>query len=192
MGEPFKNYGTKEEPLYIAAHVMKSVGFLHNGNRHRYIVKMKPDEAIRAYRIGKNKKTFNMLTLKGLKRFLCYTRKNVPEEILKYYGITEYNKINTDETLWLANIRKAFSGEQIIEQFALDKYRLDAYLPQQNIIIEVDENGHSAYNVAEEAERTRFINQVLKNPTWIRFDPYRANIFEVIGQIYLAITTKKK
>jgi very-short-patch-repair endonuclease len=191
MEEPFKNYGTDEQPLYIAGEVFRYFGFTHEANQSRYIKQLKPNEAIRSYRLPDNmvkkNRVRNMLTLKGLKRFLCYTRKNVSPEILNYYGITEHNKINVDERLWLAHIKKSFVCEEVIEQFALDTYRLDAYFPAHNIVIEVDEHGHAEYNVADEAARTARVNQVLKNPTWIRFDPYKADIFEVIGLIYAAI-----
>jgi very-short-patch-repair endonuclease len=128
-----------------------------------------------------------MFTLKGIKRFLCDTRKYIPPEILDYYNIVEHNKINIDERMWLANIKKAFPNDEIIEQYRVDKYLVDAYLPAHNIIIEVDEHGHSAYNKEDESERTACINQQLDNPRWIRFNPYRANIFEVLGLINTSI-----
>ncbi len=168
MEEPFKNYGTSEQPLYIATYVGKI--FKYDRQRISKIVNtFQSDEVIRNYKLPNNTvNNFpyrNMFTLKGLKRFLCQTRKHVPEKILNYYGIAEYNKINMDEGMWLAHIKKAFQGEEIIEQFRLDTYRLDAYFPAHNVIIEVDEYGHSAYNVADEAARSARVNQVLKNPT---------------------------
>ena len=128
-----------------------------------------------------------MFTLKGLKRFLIYTRRQVPEEIINFYDIPEYNKITVEERVWLTNIKKAFSGEEIIEQFSIDRYCLDAYSPVHNIVIEIDENDHSGYNIAKEVAITNRVNLILKDPTWIRFNPYKADIFEVIGLIYTAI-----
>ena len=57
----------------------------------------------------------------------------------------------------------------IIMEYSVKPYRIDAYIPQYNIAIEIDENEHSYYDKEKEIERSRFITQQLRC-SWIRVD----------------------
>lgn len=54
-------------------------------------------------------------------------------------------------------------------EYSVKPYRIDAYIPQYNIAIEIDENEHSSYDREKEIERSRFITQQLRC-SWIRID----------------------
>lgn len=54
-------------------------------------------------------------------------------------------------------------------EYSVKPYRIDAYIPQYNIAIEIDENEHSSYDREKEIERSRFITQQLRC-SWIRVD----------------------
>jgi very-short-patch-repair endonuclease len=71
-------------------------------------------------------------------------------------------------------------------QCAVSKYRVDAYSKKFNIILECDEDDHKQYDKAKDVERTRAINQLLDDPSWIRFNP-KDDIFEVIGRISMLV-----
>lgn len=71
-----------------------------------------------------------------------------------------------------------------------DPYKLDAYLPKYNIVIEVDEYSHRSYDFIKRLERCTALNAVLKNPHYVRFDPYDTDItiYQIIGKIHRLIT----
>ena len=48
----------------------------------------------------------------------------------------------------------------------------------------------AGYNLDKELARTNIINKILKNPTFIRFDPYdgQNTIFKIIGEIHYAMS----
>lgn len=58
---------------------------------------------------------------------------------------------------------------EIIMEYSVKPYRIDAYIPQHNIAIEIDENDHAFYDKEKEIERSRFITQQLRC-SWIRVD----------------------
>ena len=58
---------------------------------------------------------------------------------------------------------------EIIMEYSVKPYRIDAYVPQYNIAIEIDENDHAFYDKEKEIERSRFITQQLRC-SWIRVD----------------------
>lgn len=58
---------------------------------------------------------------------------------------------------------------EIIMEYSVKPYRIDAYIPQYNIAIEIDENDHAFYDKEKEIERSRFITKQLRC-SWIRVD----------------------
>lgn len=67
-------------------------------------------------------------------------------------------------------------------------YKIDCYLPQYKIAIEIDEYGHKYYNKKQEKEREKYILKKL-NCVFVRCNPNNKdfNIFEFIGDINLKI-----
>ncbi len=133
-------------------------------------------------------KKCKLLKLTGLKKVLCAVRRNVKKEILDYYDITELNRFQCEEAKYLDPIMEAFQGEEITSQYQVGTYRLDAYFPRYNIVIEVDEPGHKYYKFKAQLERIVTINFILKNPIIIRIDlSENVSIFKIINRIYRAI-----
>lgn len=58
----------------------------------------------------------------------------------------------------------------LIQQFKLGSYRIDAYIPEKRVAICCDENGHSEYDSDEEDAREDFIMRTLFCSV-VRFDP---------------------
>ena len=42
----------------------------------------------------------------------------------------------------LSHVQEAFKGEEMIEQYHVDGYRIDLYFPEYKLAIECDEFGH--------------------------------------------------
>ncbi|NDC96255.1 DUF559 domain-containing protein, partial [bacterium] len=85
----------------------------------------------------------SFLSIIGVQRVICSSRK--PDSILmcKDLGIHCQLKLCPVETTYIDCIKKAFRGEHFIEQYKVDNYFIDLYLPKFNIAVEIDENHHS-------------------------------------------------
>lgn len=203
---PFTNYGTEVEPLYLASEVRKYLN-IADKDICNFTNRFNDTEILRNQKVeitkkSKKNKLFqiklnaHLLTINRVKRLLTVVRKQVPHELLDYFEVPTYNRIVPEETEWLKHIKNVFKGEKMLTQFVVKSthtmmFRLDLYFPEYNLIIEVDEGGHKGYDQKNEFIRTNTINDILEDPTWIRFDPYKADIFEIINRIYTHIKNYK-
>ena len=69
----------------------------------------------------------------------------------------------------LIQLSNKIPSVDIIMEYSVKPYRIDAYIPQYNIAIEIDENDHAFYDKEKEIERSRYITQQLRC-SWIRVD----------------------
>lgn len=148
-----------------------------------YMVKMRKMETNGGEQDGK------FLTLLGLYRILTRTRKPVSIDFANDLGIKiEKRKFTCTETDCIECIKKAFKGEEMIEQYAVGKYKIDLYIPKYNLVIECDENRHN-YIVEADANREENIYELLDGCWFIRFYPDKKdfNIFKVINDIHTHI-----
>lgn len=194
--EPFINYGTVEEPLYLTSNIAKISGIprrticdqIFRLSTQDIVVKTINVETIRRALFYTQVKKCKLLKLTGLRKVLCAVRHNIKQDILDYYSITELNRFQCEEAKYLDPIIEAFQGEEIITQYQVGSYRLDAYFPRYNIVVEVDEPGHRYYKIKHQLERTVSINFMLKNPTIIRINLLEnVSIFKIINKVYKAI-----
>ncbi|ARB11586.1 hypothetical protein CB7_112 [Pectobacterium phage vB_PatM_CB7] len=58
-------------------------------------------------------------------------------------------------------VENLFSGYEIHSQFMCGPYRIDWYIPECNIIVELDEMGHRYYDKEAEKEREEYICSAL-------------------------------
>ena len=129
------------------------------------------------------------LTLQGLYRFLLKSRKNKAVILSKELGFEiERIKFVCTETDCIDCIMKAFSGEEMVEQFPVYIFKIDLYFPKYNLAIECDENAHK-YRKKADIEREYIISEILDCCTFIRFRPDEKdfNIFNIINEIYSLI-----
>jgi hypothetical protein len=86
--------------------------------------------------------------------------------LLKMFGFDNDIPISSCiESNLMQIISNAFADDDISLQHYVGRYFLDAYFQKYNIVVECDENGHKGYNAVLDAERTRFVDKVLKKPT---------------------------
>jgi very-short-patch-repair endonuclease len=105
--------------------------------------------------------------------------------ISKLENINIVNVIMTLENSTIGFICNSFKNIIKCErQFKIGKYPVDLYLPELNLVIECDENGHKNYNVEEEIIREKYIKDKL-NSTIIRYDPNDINfdLSNIINEI---------
>lgn len=74
-------------------------------------------------------------------------------------------------------------------QYTIKNYRLDMYNRKYNIVVECDEDGHSGRDPIYEKARTQYVDTVLVNPKWIRYNPDEPefDIADVVGKIFILI-----
>ncbi len=194
--EPFTNYGTKEEPLYLTSNISEVSGIprqtisnqIKKLDNIHLVIEDVEIPSVRNSTYYPQKKKCRLLTLNGLRNVLCSVRRSIQKNILDYYQISEMNKFQCEEAKWLNAIAEAFQGEKIIFQYMVCTYRLDAYFPEYNIVIEVDEPGHKYYKFINQLERIVALNFNLKNPTIIRINiAGDISIFKIINKIYKMI-----
>ena len=88
----------------------------------------------------------------------------------------------------LRQIMQAFTGEEMIHQFGVGKYRIDLYFLKYKLAIEVDEFGHRDRDIGYEVEREKCLAKLL-NCSFARFNPDAKEfcILEVVKKIFVQI-----
>ena len=119
---------------------------------------------------------------------MIITRSNKPKaaEILEKMGSNIYqHKYVRKETTTMSHIQDAFKGEEMIDQYGVDGYRIDLYFPAYKLAIECDEFNHNDRDVEYEVRRQNHIENKL-GCHFIRYNPDAGdfNIFRVINRIY--------
>lgn len=200
------NSNIKNERVFLASEIMKQLGYkggsdaLRNHNLIKntdYVIILKKNsplffaEITRKKLIGKRSGTVIMLYESGVHKLLLQSRK---DNIKEFYEKLTSKQIPViikryKENNFFESIIDAFNGFIKIErQYSCLNYNLDGYIKKYNIIIECDENNHSYYNNENEKKRTELINNELKKPIWIRFNPdSEISIGKVINKILLTI-----
>ena len=111
-----------------------------------------------------------LLTGNGLKLFLMRCRKPKFLNLAKHFGIKIENCFPASkEQGGLSQIMQAFSDEEMIHQFGVEKYRIDLYFPKHKFATECDELDHRDRNIGYEVGRQKHIEKLL-NCTFVRFN----------------------
>ena len=115
-------------------------------------------------------------------------RSNKPKaiDILEKMGSKIYrHKYVRKETETLSYIQRAFKGEEMINQYCVDGYRIDLYFPKYKLAVECDEFDHNDRNIEYEVKRQKHIEIKLDchfiryNPDADDFDP-----FNLLNRVY--------
>ena len=98
-------------------------------------------------------------------------------------GFSQHDPIMTQEQSILSKIVTIFAAEEIMLQYNVLSYKIDAYLPKYKLPIEVDEQGHNDRDTDYEIERQKSIKKQL-GCKFIRINPANKNfhIFVEIGK----------
>jgi very-short-patch-repair endonuclease len=173
------NYGSEEEPLYLKSEICKVCHIPRKtfddsckSIKNHLVEKEINIKCVRRGNTYDQKKAAILITKYGLIKILCKIRRSVPRHVLDSFEINELNRFQCAESKWISAIHTMYPKEEIYLQYNVMKYRIDAYLPKYNIVIECDEYNHSRYNQYKKLERCIALNYILRNPKYIRFDPY--------------------
>jgi very-short-patch-repair endonuclease len=126
------------------------------------------------------------ITYLQLQKLLTKSRKKSVHEFARTIGIDVHAQlfacIEADTFLCICT---SFKGEIFLDQYPVDRYFIDMYMPKYKIAIECDENHRD-----KEADKNRETDIIRKlDCKFIRFNPHEKdfNIFTVINQIFREI-----
>ena len=148
--------------------------------------------------INKNlKKKRIYLTYNGFVKYITKSRKYIPDTLTSW--LTEllgipfvHHRFITPETDTINSIVKILDCKYI-KEYKIEKYRVDLYIPEYDLVIECDENDHKYRDIEYEKDRENYIQDKLKC-ILIRYDPYSKNfdIFNIIKQINTIIKIQEE
>jgi very-short-patch-repair endonuclease len=108
-----------------------------------------------------SKRNQYFLTVNGVLQVLAITRKVKSIEIKEKIGLTnDAYRPNIKESSFIKLLLKAFDGENIMLQYKVDNYFIDAYFCEYNLAIEFDEKYHNLYKQNDE-KRQEYIKDKL-------------------------------
>ena len=120
------------------------------------------------------------LTEKGFFKLICLSRKPTAVKIATELGLYVKHKYVVPEISFVNNIKRAFNSETIICQYRVDKFLIDLYFPEYNLVIEFDEVIHK-FNINKDKIRQDYITDKIKSE-FIRIGE-KDNIFDSINII---------
>ena len=100
-------------------------------------------------------------------------------------GFKLNDAINTKEQTMINSIKDTFEGESIQTQYSVLGYKIDFYVHEYKLAIEVDELRHADRNINNEIKRQKALENKL-NCVFIRINPNEKdfNIFKEISKIH--------
>ena len=100
-------------------------------------------------------------------------------------GFKLNDAINTKEQTMINSIKDTFEGESIQTQYSVLGYKIDFYVHEYKLAIEVDELRHADRNINNEIKRQKALENKL-NCVFIRINPNKKdfNIFKEINKIH--------
>ena len=100
-------------------------------------------------------------------------------------GLKLNDAINTKEQTMINSIKDTFEGESIQTQYSVLGYKIDFYVHEYKLAIEVDELRHADRNINNEIKRQKALENKL-SCVFIRTNPNEKdfNIFKEINKIH--------
>ena len=100
-------------------------------------------------------------------------------------GFKLNDAINTKEQTMINSIKDTFEGESIQTQYSVLGYKIDFYVHEYKLAIEVDELRHADRNINNEIKRQKALENKL-SCVFIRINPNEKdfNIFKEINKIH--------
>lgn len=120
-------------------------------------------------------------SIQGIRRYLCSSRRLESIKMAKELGVYMQAKYIPYEMSFIQAIETAFEGEEMIEQYPVDTYRIDLYFPVHNIAIEVDEYHHATTRNQDLQRHNHILNKLQCRFVRVCEDDCT---YKVINQIY--------
>lgn len=147
--------GSHEEPLFRAS----DIGAVLDMTNIRVIMKNfdQTEKVVHSMDTKGGPQNVTFLTIKGLKKLICNTRKPEGIDLAKKLGIDVYDIMHVPlETSVVKFITTVFNKEEYKTQYSVDKYKIDLYFPASKLAIECDECFH-IFQKEEDQIREQYI-----------------------------------
>jgi very-short-patch-repair endonuclease len=181
-------YRMRDVTIFLGYHTKSATHMLYRSHRNQIQMKeiMLPSP--------KGERPSLFVDRPSLKYLLSKTRKAKVADLTRLLGFEEHLAAPCKETLYVGQLKLMFPAMRFKREYQVDRYRVDLYSKDYNIIVECDEMGHQGYDETKDAERTQKINEVLVGPTWVRFNPDKADftIVDVIAQLTTILCERTK
>lgn len=104
---------------------------------------------------------------------------NTQESLIRRFRIKRYEEKTIP--FIMESLKNIYS---LIYQYRVDNYFIDLYIPELNLAIECDENGHRFYDKQKELEREQYVKNKL-GCEFIRYNPNDKNfkVTDVVNEI---------
>ena len=182
------------EPMFEIYSTGMALGFETNSKGKAYPHKIRINKVLKNAEISTveyYEQTFINIT--GLKKMvsMCHSKNKIRFiNWLKENNFVQYDEVfasTTSEEIFMNNLEKIFSYMNLsIERQKIDNnYRLDGYIPELDIVIEYDENGHAHYNSEKEYEREMYIKNKYSHIVRVNdFSDVLDNVGIVVNKIF--------
>lgn len=139
-------------------------------------------------------KTAMFLHQNELKKILIKVSTSESVKIVDQLGIETNYKYIRKEIEICKNLEEFFDNAEIkyIKQHCIGKYRADIFLPEYNVVIEIDEDGHKHYDKTKENKRTTHSESHGYKILRINPDDPTFTLNKLFGQIMKYIMSIKK
>jgi very-short-patch-repair endonuclease len=135
------------------------------------------------------------MTYIGLLKILTKSRKRSVHTFANAIGVDIFDiSFACIESSSIDKIIKTFNSEEMIEQYKIENYIIDLYLPKYKLAIECDEKQHNTMTtqIKDNYRENQII--LLLNCKFIRYNPYdkNFNIFILLNEIFIHIKNYDK
>ena len=182
------------EPMFEIYSTGMALGFETNSKGKAYPHKIRINKVLKNAEISTveyDEQAFINIT--GLKKMIsmCHSKNKIRFiNWLKENNFVQYDEVfasTTSEEIFMNNLEKIFSYMNLsIERQKIDNnYRLDGYIPEIDVVIEYDENGHAHYNSEKEYEREMYIKNKYSHIVRVNdFSDVLDNVGIVVNKIF--------
>ena len=160
------------EIWYVVKDICDVLKMKHNRSMSKSI----PDKFKKILKINTNggKQSMIVVNIDGVKKIIQSSRSINKDKLITNLNIELDIVYDCKESSYLKIISSSFKKFSQIFQYKVGIYRIDLYLPEYKLAIEVDEFDHCDRDKIYEKERQNFIEKEL-NCKFIRFNPDQKN-----------------
>ena len=182
------------EPMFEIYSTGMALGFETNSKGKAYPHKIRINKVLKNAEISTLAHGGHaFINITGLKKMIsmCHSKNKIRFiNWLKENNFVQYDEVfasTTSEEIFMNNLEKIFSYMNLnIERQKIDNnYRLDGYIPEIDVVIEYDENGHAHYNSEKEYEREMYIKNKYSHIVRVNdFSDVLDNVGIVVNKIF--------
>lgn len=192
---PIRVIRIPEKPWFRGKDIAEALGYLNSrdaiSNHVEDDDKMRLEDVLKyeqPKKITRNLLNSIFINKNGLKSLLIKSRKKNAIALAKFFGIdVSMSKIPCKESQILSSLCRFLDNQKINYecQYKCGNYYCDLYIPNLNLVIEIDENEHTDRDEIKEKDRETYISEKIKCK-FIRYNPDAKNsdIADIYSELF--------